>query len=188
MSYYIISQTTDVRHLTFCRTLLSHALKCHKRCVVNTSSFAVTRSMCRPSDINDHEASSRDIKRRRKINSRVETQNGMVSTKKKMPIGCHTQKPVTSHSTASAQTPALFYWFTMKRIVIYSKLKPNFSDYTIAIYYQARRQESQKHKKCILLNKITFYYVTQDRRVSRPRHNFERKRTYIYSSTRAVKI
>jgi len=69
-----------VRHLTFCWTLLSHALKCRKRCVVNTSSFAVTRSMCRPSDINDHEASSREIKRRRKMNSRVETQNGMAST------------------------------------------------------------------------------------------------------------
>jgi len=80
MSYYIICQTTDVRLQTFCWTLLSHALKCRKRCVVNTSSFAVTRSMCRPSDINDHEASSRDIKRRRKMNSRVETQNGMVST------------------------------------------------------------------------------------------------------------
>jgi len=54
--------TTDarkkvVRHLTFSSTLLSHALKCRKRRVVNTSNFAV---------------------KRRKMNFRVETQNGMV--------------------------------------------------------------------------------------------------------------
>jgi len=76
--------TTDarkevVRHLTFSSTLLSHALKCRKRCVVNTSNFAVKRSLCRPSDINDDVSSQRDIKRRRKMNFRVETQNGMVS-------------------------------------------------------------------------------------------------------------